>query len=406
MSTAVRRLRITLARLAAWSVCLALAACHSAVVSNPGLTNTPVVATVSPTNTPSATFPILSASTTPTITMTPSLSIVPTETLLPPPQELTSSNLSRLKVIIRRDYAPNELITALAWSPDGTRLAVAAGEQIHWLDGTSLKELRLLSIGAFSRSLVFSSDGLWLAAGSQDGFVRLWQTHSLDQPSGSLDPAFSLQAHKKGVNQVAFDPSLPLVATGGNDAVARVWDLNSGEQVNQMIGGTFAVPGLAFSPDGVYLAVMNGSVIRLRDAASGRMAAALRVDTSLFSLAFSPAGDYLAAGDNAGVLWVWPRDSFQAAGNAAPQPQRLDTGVAGNGQKGLVWQVSFSPDGELLVAALGDGSLQFWDVQTGMRLWSIQLGDRAATSLAFRPGSSWLAGGGLNASLQIWGITP
>jgi hypothetical protein len=45
-------------------------------------------------------------------------------------------------------------------------------------------------------------------------------------------------------------------------------------------------------------------------------------------------------------------------------------------------------------------------VQSGAQLRSVQLGDRAATSLAFRPGSSWLATGGLNASLQLWGITP
>jgi WD40 repeat protein len=151
---------------------------------------------------------------------------------------------------------------------------------------------------------------------------------------------------------------------------------------------------------------MNGSVIRLRDAINGRMYATLRVDTNLFSLAFSPTGDYLAAGDNAGALWVWPQDSFQAAGNATPKPQRLDTGVARNGQRGLVWQVSFSPDGKLLSAALGDGSLLFWDVQNGTRLWSVEPWDRAATSLAFRRGSSSLAAGGLNASLQLWGITP
>jgi WD40 repeat protein len=402
----VLQLRISLARLAAWSACLALAACHASVPSSPVTDKTAVIATVPPTSTPTATIPVASATSTPTITIKPSPSVVPTETLLPPPQEITPSNLSKLNVIAQRDYAPNELITALAWSPDGTRLAVAAGEQIHWLDGDSLKELRLLPIGAFSRSLVFSPDGLWLAAGSQDGFVRLWRTQSLSQPSGSVDPVLSLQAHKKGVNQVAFDPTRPLFATGGNDAVARIWDLNSGKQANQIIGGTFAVPGLAFSPDGVYLAVMNGSVIRLRDAVSGRMYATLRVESNLFSLAFSPAGDYLAAGDNTGVLWVWPRDSFQAAGTAAPKPQRLDTGMAGNGQKGLVWQVSFSPDGKLLSAALGDGSLQFWDVENGTWLWSVQVGDHAATSLAFRPGSSWLAAGGLDASLQLWGIMP
>jgi WD40 repeat protein len=394
--------------LVAWNICLALVACHAIVPEVPASYTTPTFVALPTTAIPTATRIILPApaTQTPTFAAIPSSTIAPTETVQPVPQALTPANLSGLKIITRLDFPSNELITALAWSPDGTRLAVAAGQQIHWLDGASLKELRLLSIGAFSRSLAFSPDGVWLAAGSQDGLVRLWRTQSLDQPASSLEPLYSLAAHKKGVNQVAFDPAQPLLASGGNDAITRIWDLNSGKQVNQMVGGTFAVPGLAFSPDGVYLAVMNGSVIRLRDAVSGRMFATLRVDANLFSLAFSPSGDVLAAGDNAGAIWVWSRDNFKPGGNELPQPLRLESSAANSGQKDLVWQVAFSPDGSLLGAALGDGSLQIWDAHSGEKLWSARLADSAVTSLVFRPGGAWLATGGLNASLQLWGLAP
>jgi WD40 repeat protein len=401
-----RRQTALSARLIAWGVCLALTACRMSAPDNPGAFTPTTSSTAPPTAAPSTTTITPITAHTPAVTITPLPTINPTDTPQPAPQVLNPANISRLQVVARRDYAPNQLVTALAWSPDGSRLAVAAGEQIHWLDGSTLHEIRLLSIGAFSRSLAFSPDGSWLAAGSQDGFIRLWQTRSLDQPSASPDPILSLLAHKNGVNQVAFHPGRPLFASGGNDAVARIWDLDSGEQISQIIGGTFAVPGLAFSPDGVNLAVMNGSVIRLRDVDSGRMAATLRVDTNLFSLAFSPAGDELAAGDNTGELWLWSQESFRIPGNAVPQAQRLATGVTGGGQNGLVWQVSFSPDGAMLGAALGDGSLKFWDVRNGERLWSVQNGDRAATSIAFRPGGARLATGGLNANLLIWEVKP
>jgi WD40 repeat protein len=394
--------------LVVWLISLALVACHTIVPGGPASFATPTIMVHPTTAMPTATRILRPRSATqpPALVLIPSSTNAPTVTVRPVPQVLTLANLSNLKIIARRDYAPNELITALAWSPDGSRLAVAAGQQIHWLDGFSLKEIRLLSIGAFSRSLSFSPDGVWLAAGSQDGLVRLWRTQLLDQSASSLDPVYSLLAHQKGVNQVAFDPAQPLLATGGNDAVTRIWDLNSGKQVNQIIGGTFAVPGLAFSPDGVFLAVMNGSVIRLRDAVSGRMYATMRVDASLFSLAFSPSGDSLAAGDNAGALWIWSQDSFKSGGTETLQPLRLDSGVALSGQKDLVWQVAFSPDGNLLAAAFGDGSLQVWDAHSGEKYWSSQLADSAVTSLAFHPGGAWLATGGLNASLQVWGLAP
>lgn len=396
--------KIAFKRLAAWIISLPLVACQSIVSGSPA--PTPTIETLLSTAIPPTAHTIHTATATqkPTFPVIDTSTFAPADTAQPVSQVLNPANLSGLKIIARRDYASNELITALAWSPDGTRLAVAAGQQIHWLDGASLKELRLLPIGALSRSLAFSPDGEWLAAGSQDGLVRLWRTQSLDQPTASLDPFYSLPAHEKGVNQVAFDPAQPLLASGGNDSVARIWDLNSGQPVNQIIGGTFAVPSLAFSPDGVYLAIVNGSVIRLRDALSGRMFASLRVDTNISSLAFSPSGDKLAAGDNADGLWVWSQDSFKPGGNETLQPRRLDSGVADNGQKGLVWQVAFSPDGSLLGAALGNGSLQIWDTRSGEKIWSVQLADNAITSLAFRPGGAWLATGGLNASLQIWGL--
>jgi WD40 repeat protein len=394
--------------LVVWLISLALVACHTIFPGGPVSFATSTIMVRPTIAIPSATrtLHLISTTQTPTFAVIPSSTAAPTATVRPVPQVLTPANLSRLKVIARRDYAPNELITALAWSQDGSRLAVAAGQQIYWLNGSTLEEIRLLSIGAFSRSLSFSPDGVWLAAGSQDGLVRLWRTQSLDQPASSLDPVYSLSAHKKGVNQVAFDPAQPLLASGGNDAVTRIWDLQSGKQVSQIVGGTFAVPGLAFSPDGVFLAVMNGSVIRLRDAVSGRMYATLRVDASLFSLAFSPSGDSLAAGDSAGALWVWSQDSFKSSGNKTLQPRRLDSGVVISGQKDLVWQVAFNPDGNLLGAALGDGSLQIWDAHSGEKFWSAQLADSAVTSLAFRPGGAWLATGGLNASLQLWGLAP
>ena len=108
-----------------------------------------------------------------------------------------------------------------------------------------------------------------------DGNVVLWNTVTGQR-------LFSFPAHKKGVNSLAFSPNGNLLATGGNDAVARVWDASSGENQSQMIGGTYAVPDIAFTPDGASLAVVNGEVVRLRDVASGRFADPARPGVSLY----------------------------------------------------------------------------------------------------------------------------
>ncbi len=67
----------------------------------------------------------------------------------------------------------SEYVTAVAWSPDGLLAASsAAGEMVVWQDG---KLVSLLSAGVASIDcLAFSADGKFLAAGGQDGKVRVW----------------------------------------------------------------------------------------------------------------------------------------------------------------------------------------------------------------------------------------
>jgi WD40 repeat protein len=91
----------------------------------------------------------------------------------------------------------------------------------------------------------------------------------------------------------------------GNDAVARFWDLTSGERVGQVVGGTFAIPSIAFLPDGKSLAIVNGNLIRLREVGSERITGTFQADDPLYSVAISPDGQTLAVGDSANQVLVW-----------------------------------------------------------------------------------------------------
>jgi WD40 repeat protein len=324
---------------------------------------------------------------------------------------ITVENAASLSQLAEIDFGPWDLVLAIAWSPDGENLAVAAGNSIYLYHPRDLQQLWSYKIGALTQSLALSPDGRWLAAGSRDGYVRIWLVDSI-VASDQSPPTFTLQAHRKGVNSVAFSPiTSPLgmiLASGGNDAVARFWSLSNGEELGFMVGGTFAVPSIAFLPDGSQLAVTNGDRIRLRQVGSERIVGTFASDEPLYSLAFSPDGSLLAVGGSDNLIRLWrPGQAFRTGQLEYVEPAVLrgHSGRMGT-YRSLIWQVIFNSSGGILASAGGDASIRLWDIQGGTQLISLLAHPGGAACVSFRPDNAALASGGLDGVLRIWGITP
>ena len=305
-------------------------------------------------------------------------------------------------------FRPEELVTALAWSPDGASLAIAAGDRVYLYDSQSLMAHNVLRIGAFTNSLAFSSRGDWLAAGSRDGMLRVWKFEDIIESDGGVevDPFWTLEAHKKGVNSVTFNKDGDLLASGGVDAIVRLWDVNTGEESGTLIGGTFSVPGIAFDPETPLLAIVNGDFIRLRDSLTQQIWGTIRAQSPQYSITYSPDGSLLVSSDIANRIYIWdPEAAFRTGVETYPVPVILEghKGLVGT-YRGLVWQVEFHPDGKFLASAGGDGTVRLWEIASGNLLRTLNAHTAAVTSLAYSPDGRKLASGSLDGRVFIWDV--
>ena len=130
-----------------------------------------------------------------------------------------------------------------------------------------------------------------IASGSSDATVRLvagGKTHVLEGGAGE-------------VRCVAVSPDGKLLAAGNRYHTVRVWDVASRKEITTLTGHMSDVWSIAFSPDGKTLATVDTdwkkpSKIRLYDTTTWKERGSLAMPGEILCLAYSPKGDWLAAG--------------------------------------------------------------------------------------------------------------
>ena len=135
-------------------------------------------------------------------------------------------------------------VYGLAFSGDGTRLAVAHAAGFHSICDTATWQL--IESAQSPRQFIsvsFAPNGKELVTGEDGGTVQLWKAHP-------LSPTAVLGRHTARNKAVVFSPDGNQVASAGDDNMIALWDVSSPRLITRIGLHTAPVYAVAFSPDG------------------------------------------------------------------------------------------------------------------------------------------------------------
>lgn len=285
-------------------------------------------------------------------------------------------------------------VHSLAFAPDGGTLAV--GKNDRALQLLDVVETSVLDFHEKLEHLdqvgpcIFTPDGTKLLTGGRSGEIVVWDV-SADH---RLKETAKFVGHSKETTAVAVSPDGKYCLSGGADEKVCYWRIEDGEELASFEGYEgkikavhVAKDGRGYGTDGAMLVCYN---LRTKKEEGGRGKLCDSWASGQFA-AFSPNGQYVAAGDGYTVrLWN--------------VKTKRELGVLKDNE--IQWSGAFTPDSDRLVTG-GGGRVNVWNVERGKKIASLTTeGSYYVQCLAVSPDDLHVAAipGSAGQSLQVFRI--
>ncbi|WP_181970726.1 caspase, EACC1-associated type [Kitasatospora xanthocidica] len=251
-------------------------------------------------------------------------------------------------------------------------------------------------------TVVFSHDGHTLATTGVDGTVLLWNTASHQRVGQPIGPIAA--QNRLGIAFTADDRALRIVRRGKDSVTAGLWDTTNGQQTQTSTAITtkdtnYALTAegsnVALAPDGRTLVIASflGNVPSIAwGLDSGQKTVLEATGYGGSAVTFSPDGHSTAFGGE-NQLTVADTSSGHTI---ASLDRNLGTNV-------YIERIALSPDNRTVAVALGNNTVQLWDIASGEQTGSTLTGlTKSAIALVFSHDGHTLAAAGGNGTAVVW----
>jgi len=269
--------------------------------------------------------------------------------------------------------------TAVSYSADGTRLAVACQDQplLHILRSADGRVLERVPLAAPGRDVVMLPEGAGIAVADEKG------AHIASASLLQL-----LEGHEGAVTCVQFSPQGKSLFSGSADKTIRQWNLADGKQLRAFSGSGGTITGLDVTADGQQL-VSAGEDKQLRtwNVANGQAVGNIEHPAALRAVRLAAEATRVATSGDDGIVRLWDRATGRllqqfvgheggvvALAAASTQQMFLTAGADKTvrlwrpaadrlvvADEGKLHDLALLPDGQQIATAGDDKQVKLWD---------------------------------------------
>jgi WD40 repeat protein len=277
-------------------------------------------------------------------------------------------------------------IHSLSFSPNGQYLASGSADQtiLIWNLETLSKEKKISGHQGIVEAVLFTHQGDQIISASWDYKIKVWDFNSGENIK-------DLTGHTGWIKALALTTDDQTLVSGGTDQTIKIWSLKTGNLIHNLTDHQGAIHCLAISPNNLLLASgSQDNTIKIWELKTGKYLFTITGHSATVEdLIFSPTGQILISGSQDQTIKIWNLNTGKIINTL-------------NGHSQGINDLALRSKGDLLISGSNDKTITIWHLGTGELLETIFAHNSGIKAVAFHPKIRLLASGSQDKTIKLW----